>query len=153
MDIKVKQVGGNVFSVVLGDTKVALDGEELKELMLQMTKVLAPGEARGNKSRTAVYKDFIVKLRTANDIGLQGLLTAVPSDHLLVFFKLCEKDKMLTSILLKNMSENSAKMLTEDLGYRFTDELPKNLIEPAMERIIHEANKLEANGSLKFAGA
>ncbi len=149
MDIKVKQAAPNVFSVEMGDTKLALDAEEVKSLMLQLSRVMAPAMTKP-KNRTAAYKEFLIKIRTANDIGIQGLLTAVASDHLLVFFKLCEKDKVLKNKLFKNMSDKSAQMLREDLSYRFPDELPKSLIEPAMERILHEARHLEVNGTLVY---
>ncbi|MCW9034218.1 MAG: hypothetical protein OQJ97_08350 [Rhodospirillales bacterium] len=152
MDIKVKQVAPNVYSVEMGETKIALDAEEVKALMLQLSRVMTPAMSKP-KNRTAAYKEFLIKIRTANNIGIQGLLTAVASEHLLVLFKLCEKDKVLTNIFFKNMSDNSAKMLREDLSYRFPDELPKNLIEPAMERVLHEARHLEVNGTLVYPDA
>jgi len=161
MKISVKKVTPDTFSLGFDDVTVALDEVEIRTLLLQLTRLISPelaakrarmvagGGGRGGNEPD--YRAFMRHLRTANDIGIQALLHSVATDDTLILLKLGEKSEILQKKLFSNMSDKSAQMFTEDLSYKFPDDMvPDNLARAALKRIMEEAKKLESKGTLTY---
>jgi len=156
MKISVKKVSSDTFAITFGDVVVALSETEVRTLLLQLTRTISPELAARRARRLAGgdgpnYRDFMRRLRNANDIGIQALLRSVSTDDTLILLKLGEKSELLQKKLFSNMSDKSAQMFTEDLSYKFPDDLvPDTMAREALRRIITEAEKLEARGTLTY---
>lgn len=158
MKISVKKVTPDTFSLGFDDVTVALDEVEIRTLLLQLTRLISP-ELAARRARHMAngggnepdYRAFMRRLRVANDIGIQALLRSVATDDTLILLKLGEKSEVLQKKLFSNMSDKSAQMFTEDLSYKFPDDMvPDNMARTALKRIMEEAKKLENKGTLTF---
>ncbi len=156
MKISVKKVSSDTFAISFGDVVVALSEAEVRTLLLQLTRTISPELAARRARRMSGgggpdYRGFMRRLRNANDIGIQALLRSVSTDDTLILLKLGEKSELLQKKLFSNMSDKSAQMFTEDLSYKFPDDLvPDTMARDALSRIMEEAEKLEARGTLTY---
>jgi len=148
MKITVKKTAQDTFALSIGDSEAALDGGQIKELLLQITKVLLPpGDGLSVEERTEAFKRH---MENANDVGIQKFLRVAEEDDILLLLKIAEDDEMLVNKFYGNMSERSRKMFSEDLIYKFKDDVPASRIENAIARLIRTARELEEEGSLIF---
>ena len=155
MKITVKKVSPDTFALNFNDVTVALNEVEIRTLLLQLTRTISPElairRARGSGHDGPDYRAFMRRLRCANDIGIQALLRSVSTDDTLVLLKLGEKSELLQKKLFSNMSDRSAQMFTEDLSYKFPDDMvPDTMARDALKRIMKEAKKLENRGTLIY---
>jgi len=157
MKINAKQVAPDVYSVSFGGTEVILQGNEVKTLLMQLMHVMAPTGAdadveiavavsKEDKSR----KEFLSRIRTANDVGIQKFLLVADHNDLLALLKSTEGNASLHDKFFSNMSDNNAKMVNEDLTYEFRDGLPERRRRDAIDRLIKLTRELELDGDLVF---
>ena len=157
MKIHAKQVAPDVFSVSFGETEVVLEGSEVKILLLQLMQVMAPAGTGADADAAIVIskedksrKDFLNRIRTANDVGIQKLLLVADHHDLLALLKSTEGNASLHDKFFSNMSPNNAKMFNEDLTYEFRDGLPEKRRREALDRLIKLTRELELDGDLIF---
>lgn len=142
MDISVTSTGDDAYTVTIGDTEVVLDGNDLKRLLREGAKYLAPSpkEEPSGEEKTA---RFFRRIMVSDDIGIQKLLGIAAHVDVLVLLKAAEADGELLAKLYGNMSERSRKMFEEDLEYRFKESIPDADVEKAIGRLAEAANELE----------
>lgn len=139
MKIAVRKTGPETFGVALGDLQATLSTVDLTLLVTEATRALHAGQGGA--------ADFAQRLRGASDVGIQALLRIAAEDDLLVLLKLCEKDRALTDLLLRNMSERSRKLLLEDLSFKFRDQgLSASAATAALARLAQAVRNLEEQG-------
>ena len=148
MKITVKKAAPDVFELTLDDTTVALEGDDLKELLLQITRVLIPAPQPEDARERA--RDFMRRIKNANDLGIQKLLRQVDPDDVLVLLKIAENNPAVRDKFHRNMSERSQKIFSEDLAYRFKDKVPASRAAAAIERLSAAVAGLEEEGALFY---
>lgn len=148
MKIMLKRAGSDAYKLSLGEADIVLGMDDLRKLFIQVAKILVPGSTftRGLFPK----REFMMKMRGANDIGVQALLQMADHDDLLLLLKAGEDDDALTQKLFSNMSENSRKMFAEDLQYKFKEGIPEADVQSAIGRIWETAQDLEADGRLTY---
>lgn len=149
MKIEVKQAAPDVFSLTFDGHEFALEGRDLKNLLLQVTKVLAPGltAAKPPEDRT---REFLRHLKNANDIGIQKFLMSSDQKDVLVLLKVAENDQPMLDKCYRNMSERVRKILAEDLVYKFKNGISTGQINTAFTRLMETADSLEKSGTLIY---
>jgi len=148
MKISARKAAPDVYTITFDDTEVALDGGDIKTLLLEVMKLLAPaGSTQKVKEKT---KEFLRHIKNANDVGIQKLLLVAKHEDLLVLLKKAEDDPVLQDKFFSNMSDTNRKTFVEDLDYHFRDKLPPAREREAFERLIKTAKELEADGSLVY---
>jgi hypothetical protein len=149
MKIVVKQAAPDVFSLTFEDTEIPLEGRDLKNLLLQVTKVLAPGGATV-KNPEDKAKEFVRHIKTANDIGIQKFLMTADQGDILVFLKVTEDDQAIKDKLYGNMSDRLGKILAEDIAYKFKDGVSTGQASASTGRLMALAEDLEKSGTLVY---
>lgn len=151
MKITVNKAPSGVYALGFDDTEISLAETELKELLVKVAGVLAPGgEAPPDAEQRA--RDFMRHIKSANDVGIQTFLRVADQGDLLVLLKTAESDND-TALLDKfhgNMSERSRKMYDEDMAYKFNEGVPGDQVVNAIGRLIGIARELEEKGTLVF---
>ena len=149
MDITVTKTGEDAYTVSIGGSDVVLDGKDLKRLLREGAKYLAPAPAKeaGQEDLEEKTTRFISLIKAADDIRIQKLLgIAAPAD-VLVLLKAAEADGELLGKLYGNMSERSRKMCEEDLEFKFKDRVPDAELGAAIGRLTEAASELEKQGA------
>ena len=149
MKITVKKAAPDVFALSFDDTEVALEGGDIKNLLLQITKLLAtdPEAVKSPEDRT---REFLRHIKNADNVGLQKFLLVADHDDVLVLLKIAENDKALLRKFYGNMSERSRKIFVEDLVYQFKEGVPSAQVTAAVKRLIGVAGDLETEGTLVY---
>jgi hypothetical protein len=142
MDISVTNTGDDAYTVTIGESEVVLNGNDLKRLLREGAKYLAPVPAKVPSPAEKTAR-FIRRIKVADDIGIQKLLGIAAHVDVLVLLKSAEGDRELVAKLYGNMSERSRKMCEEDLEYRFKESIPDADVEKAIGRLAAAANELE----------
>ncbi|OHC74918.1 MAG: hypothetical protein A3G18_01160 [Rhodospirillales bacterium RIFCSPLOWO2_12_FULL_58_28] len=149
MKISVKKVAAGVYSLKFDDAEIVLESDELKELLLNVTKVLIPvGIQPDNYEEKA--REFISHIKHADNVGIQKFIIVAGEDDIIVLLKTAENDKELLEKFYGNMSDRSRKMITEDLNYKFENGVPSGTVKSAFNRLIKTAKNLESEGSMIF---
>jgi hypothetical protein len=139
MKIVVQQTGPEAFRIVLGEATATLSATDLALLATEATRALHPGASSAS--------EFVQRLRGASDVGVQALLRTAAEDDVLVLLKLCEKDRALTDLLLRNMSDRSRTLFLEDLTFKFRDQGPSaSAATAALVRLARTVRTLEEQG-------
>ena len=146
MDITVTKTGEDAYTVSIGDTEVVLDGNDLKRLLREGAKYLAPAPA-DEASLEEKTARFVRRIKAADDIGIQKLLGIADHGDVLVLLKTAEGDEELLGKLHGNMSARSRMMCEEDLAFKFKDNVPDADLETAIGRLSEAANELEKQGT------
>ena len=149
MKISVKEAAPDVYALILDDAEFALDGADLKTLLMEIIRILAPTSDVG-KTAADRARDFLRHIKYANDVGLQKFLLGADHDDVLVLLKVTEGDKALSQKLYSNMSERSRKIFIEDLTYKFREAVSESRITAATKRLVGVAKELEGDGSLVY---
>lgn len=147
MDIIVNKIDDEKFEVLLGETRIELDFDSLEHLHSQTSAILRPETVAEKKHR---HQEFLGKLSSANDNGIQALLRTATHDDILVLLHSCEQDKALKKKLYGNMSENSIKMYIEDMLFQFSDGVKSYQFDEAMTRLIKTVEQLAEKGVLTY---
>ncbi len=152
MRIVVQQSSPDVYVLHFGETEIALNRNEVKLLLLELTKTLLPDGAitAGPRERARAFIQRIVK---ADDVGVQRLLGSAAHEDLLILLKLGEDDEALTKKLYGNMSQRSRKIFVEDLTFRFSEGVPEGQIATAISSLTRIAKRLEEEGGLTYRPA
>ena len=148
MKISARKVAPDVYALNFGDTEVVLEGKEIKMLLLEVMQTLAPGGS--TKKEDTRTKDFMRRIKNANDVGIQKLLLVGDHEDLLVLLKNGELDMVLQDKFFNNMSDKNRKMFEEDLLYQFKDGVPAARAKQAINRLIETTKDLEVEGSLTY---
>jgi hypothetical protein len=149
MEIEAKRNDEGGIDLQVGGQTVVLDEADARELNARLSHALAPEPAELRSQRV---QEFLLRLRSANDSGIQGLLRNAGHDDVLILLKSAEEDAPLRARLYANMTERSAQLFAEDLQFRFNDELPALLAEEALSRLMVAADQLADDGTLTFEG-
>ncbi len=149
MKITVTKADDDAFELVFGDTEIALDGAQLKSLLIEITGVLSAGggAATDIEKRT---RAFILRIKNADDLGIQKLIAATDHEDVLVLLKTGEDDEALLEKFYGNMSERSRKIFAEDLIYKFKEGVSSAAAGAAVHRLARTVAELEEEGSLVF---
>lgn len=150
MKIRVKKAQNGVYAIAFDDVTHTLTTKDLKTLLMEAVKSLAPGVV-SSVSPSEEARDLADRLKTVDDPGLQKFLMSVTDDDILILLKSTEDDQVLHDKLFANMSERKHKMLAEDLEYRFTDGVDEEALGDAVIRLIEVANRLHNDGILEFS--
>ena len=146
MDITVTKTGDDAYTVTIGDSEVVLDGNDLKRLLREGAKYLAPSPVKEASLEEKTAR-FVHRIKAADDISIQKLLGIAAHGDVLVLLKAAEADGELLGKLYGNMSERSRKMCEEDLDFKFKDSVPDADLETAIGRLSEAANELEKQGT------
>ena len=149
MKITVKKAAPDVYALSFDDTEVALEGDDVKTLLVEITRILAPG-AQMVKNAQQRTRDFVRRIKNADDVGIQKFLLLCARDDILVLLKVAEDDKALVRKFYGNMSERSRKVFVEDLVFKFKDEIPAARITAAIDNMSEIARQLEGEGTLIY---
>ena len=149
MKISVKKAAPDVYALNLDDTELAFDGDELKTLLVEITRILAPAADVG-KSASDRARDFLRHIKNANNVGLQKFLLAADHDDVLALLKVAEDNKALLRKFHSNMSDRSHKIFVEDLAYAFREEGGETRMTAAINRLVSLAKELEDDGTLVY---
>lgn len=152
MKIAVKQDAPDAFSLSIDETQVSVDGAGLKALLVEITRILAPGAGIVETDEEQARK-FIGRMQTASDVGIQKLLLLCRHDDMLVLLKAAENDKAMLRKLYGNMSERSRKIFVEDLVFKFRDGLPAGRLRQAIDNLSRCVRQLESDGTLVYGSA
>ena len=147
MEITINKIDDGNFEVLLGETRIELDFDSLEHLHAQMSAILRPETVAEKRKH---QQEFLVKLSSASDSGIQSLLRTAASDDILVLLHTSEKEKPLKKKLYGNMSENSIKMYIEDMLFKFSDGVKSYQFDEAMTRLIKTVDQLEMQGALSY---
>jgi len=152
MKISVKSVTEGAYTLSFDETEVVLDEENIKDLLLQITKIMLPiyGGADNAERKT---KELTRLMKSADNIGIQKVIGISREDDILVFLKTVEEDEELLKKFYSNMSERLRKMIVEDLNYKFKEDEPEDIDASAFVRLIRIAKDLQERGLLDSAKA
>lgn len=151
MKISVNKAQNGIYAVSFDGTVHTLNTRDLKVLMLESVKVLAPG-AIASLSPLEEAHDLGARLKTANDPGVQKFIMSAGDDDIAIFLKCTEDDPGLHEKMFANMSERKHKMLSEDLQYRFHDDISDEDLSTAVVKLVALTNQLQSEGTLEFSG-
>ena len=152
MKISAKKAASDVYSISFDDTEIALEGNDLKSLLVQISRLLSPASelARSGEERR---KEFVRQIKSADDVGLQKFLLAADREDVLILLKVAEDDKALLKKFYGNMSERSRKICIEDLVYKYKDGVSAAQVTAAIDRLGAIAKDLENEGTLVYENA
>lgn len=149
MKISTVRNGDGTFSISFDDTTVVLSARELKLLLLSVTRTFAP-DSGAAEDASARAKRFLGRIRKASDVDVQVFIHAADHDDIVIFAKATENAGEIRQKLLRNMSENSRKMVLEDMEFKFGDKVSGGEAAAAFERLGRLANALKADGRTGF---
>ena len=147
--ITAKKAAPDVYSLSFDDTEVALEGNDLKTLLIQITRLLRPaGELA--KSGDERRKEFLRHIKNADDVGLQKFLLAADHEDVLILLKVAEHDKALLKKFYGNMSDRSRKICIEDLIFKYKDGVSAAQVAAVIGRLGAIAKDFENEGTLIY---
>jgi hypothetical protein len=149
MKITAKKAVPDVYSISFDDTESALEGNDLKSLLIQITRLLSPA-SDGARSGEDRRKEFIRHIKNADDVGLQKFLLAADHEDILILLKVAENDKALLKKFYANMSERSRKICIQDLVYKYKDGVSAAQVTAIIGRLGAIAKDLEIEGTLVY---
>jgi hypothetical protein len=150
MKIAVTKSSDNSFEIAFGEQKVSVSLDDLKSLLMEVTRVLVPSGGP-NKGGEAQAKDLVSRMKSADNVGIQKFIPSVDEDDILILLKYGEDDEALLKKFYSNTSERSRKMHAEDMAYKFQNGIPAGQLEAAVSRLLKTAQQMEQDGSLTFA--
>lgn len=152
MKISVNKAQNGIYSISLDGTTHTLSTRDLKVLLLEAVKVMTPGALPTLSPREEAY-ELGARLKTANAPGLQKFIISAGDDNIVIFLKCTEDDTDLHEKMFANMSERKHKILSEDLKYRFPDDISDDDLSTAVVKLIELTNQLQTEGALEFSGS
>jgi len=150
MKISVNKAQTGIYSVSLDGATHTLSTRDLKTLLLEAVKVMTPGALPTLSPREEAH-ELGDRLKTANDPGLQKFINSAADDDIVIFLKCTEDDTALHEKMFANMSERKHKMLSEDLEYRFHDDILDDDLSTAVVKLVELTNHLQDEGTLEFS--
>jgi len=145
MKIEVIKNSDGTFGLLFGDEEISLSAKDMKALLLEITGVLAPGPEVAKKARVQRQR-LCERLKIATNVDLQIFIQAADHDDMVVLLKAVEDDQDIRGKLFGNMSDNSRKMLVEDMEFKFKDDVTDQQVSSALNRLLQFADELRAEG-------
>jgi len=145
MKITVSENEPGKYHVVFDNAEFVLDARDIKELLVQITGILAPSSEAARQAE-AHRKTFMARLTAAGDVGMQAFIQTADHDDMVVLLKITENNEELRKKLFANMSDTSRKIFLEDLEFKFRDEISDSIIRAAVDRLERVVEDLEADG-------
>lgn len=146
MAVSVIKLAPESYRLRLGDTEVDVAEADLKVLLLQITKLLAP-VGGFEKSAEEQIREFMDVIGAAGDVAIQKFLLLADNGDILVLLKTAENDSALLNKLYTNMSPRSRKIFAEDLAYKYKDGVPGSEIGAAIGRLVRVAEQSQEEES------
>jgi len=125
----------------LGEVDVSCRAEDLKDLMLELMRVIPPSEPPDTESRCQKFNQLVLQM---DDVRLQALLHRADHDDVVILSKLAERDELLMERLNKNMTEKSRRLFEEDVAYKYHQDIPESELNAALSRMRQILALLEA---------
>jgi hypothetical protein len=135
MKVSVTRASENTYEIVFGDQSVSVSINDLKLLLLEVTRVLAPSGGI-KKSNTVQASDLIDRLKLTDDVSVQKFIVAMGEVDILIYLKYAEEDAVLLKKFYDNMSELSRKMHAEDIAYKFQNGIPAGQLDDTVSRLV-----------------
>jgi len=151
MQTSIRKTGKNAYLLNLGEAELTLDGQALKNLLLQITRILLPQEKLGVKPEDEA-RELAKTITAAEDIGIQKLLLTAEQEDILVLLKTAEDDAAFQEKVYGNMSEKARKVFTEDVAFKYGELLSKTEIRDAVGRLKLVMKRLTDEGTLQPEG-
>lgn len=148
MKISVGRATQGRVTLAFDDTRITLDATETKTLLLELTRVLMPGQAVAVTARRLAER-VADQVKAAGDIGIQRLLRVADHDDLLALIKFGEADPALLARIYGNMTEKSRRIYAEDLAYRFHEGVPDDILGRAANRLAVALRELEGDDAFR----
>jgi len=120
MKISVKKAQPHLYCVSINGTVHTFGTNDLKALVLETVRALAPGVLPPVSNNTEIHK-LADRLKASKETDLQEFILHANDAKLLIFLKCTETDTALHHKLFANMSERKHTILSEDLQYGFQD--------------------------------
>ena len=140
MKINVKKTQPQLYSVSIGDTVHSLGINDLKTLVLETVRVLAPG-ALPTPSIDILINTLVIRLNVTNDADLQELILHAPETEILMLLKSTEDKADFHKKMFDNMSTRKHTMLSEDLQYKFQNNIDAEALNAAISNLTNLADK------------
>ncbi len=135
MEVSVTKLAPESYRLRLGDTEIDVAETDLKILLLQVTKLLAPGGGF-EKSAEEQTREFMDAIGAADDVAIQKFLLLADNGDILVLLKAAENDRALLEKLYANMSERARKIFAEDLAYKYNEGVSSSEVGAAIGRLM-----------------
>jgi len=149
MKISFTKSSENTFDIAFGDQTISLGTDDLKSLLMEVTRVLMPG-GNQNKGSDSQASDLISRIKSADDVSIQKFILTINEDDILILLKYAEDDAAFLKKFNSNMSERSRKMHAEDMAYKFQNGIPAGELKTAVSRLLKTTQKMEEDGSLTY---
>ncbi|PHS78530.1 MAG: hypothetical protein COB59_06570 [Rhodospirillaceae bacterium] len=140
MKINVKKTQPQLYSVTLGNTVHTLGINDLKTLVLESVKVLAPG-ALPAPSIDIIINTLATRLHASKEADLQEFILHAPESELLLMLKSTETNTDLHKKMFENMSTRKHTILSEDLQYKFQNGIDGEMLNSAISKLSELADK------------
>lgn len=140
MKINVKKTQPQLYSVSIGNAVHSLGLNDLKTLVLESVKVLAPG-ALPASSIEILINSLALRLNAAKEADLQEFILHAHEAELLMLFKSTETNADLHKKLFDNMSTRKHTILSEDLQFKFQDGIDPEMLNLAIAKLSDLADK------------
>ncbi|MBM3523517.1 MAG: hypothetical protein FJX57_11220, partial [Alphaproteobacteria bacterium] len=139
------------FSLTLGDQVVVVDEAALKDLLLKLTQVLLP-ETPSVVGSTSLTREFLNRVKAANDIAVQTLLRLGDHKDLVALLKVAEADAAALDKLHRNMTPKARTVFAEDLEYTYKSGADMATLDAAVGRLWAAVREMERKGRITFGG-
>lgn len=140
MQTSIRKSGSNAYVLTLGESEIALDHRTLKELLLEITKILLSQETTGAEDEAL---ELAAMIKAEDDIGVQKFILAAEHEDVLILLKSLKDDKAFHEKIYGNMSEKARTLFTEDAEFKRADLLSKSEIGNAVGRLKLVLKKLK----------
>ena len=98
MKIAVTKSSNNTFEISFGEQTISVGLDDLKSLLMEVTRVLVPGGSLGKES-AGQASDLVSRMKSADDVGIQKFIPSVDEDDILILLKYGEDDEALLKLL------------------------------------------------------
>ena len=146
MKISARRSDDGTFTLKFDQTEVALSAQDLKSLLMQVTRLLTPDAMKADASAVESAAKLADTLKGATDLEIQAFIQAAGEDDMLVLLKLGEQDEALLAKLHANMTGNMRTLFEEDMGFKYGDGLPDGPAKSAIRNMQATLRKLAVDG-------
>lgn len=150
MKISARRAEDGAFTLKFDQTEVVLTVTDLKQLLLQVTRLLTPDNMKADASAEKDAAKLAETLKGATDIEIQAFIQASGEEDVLVLLKMCEEDQPLLDKLYGNMTENMRTLFEEDLGFKYSDGIPNGPAITSIRGMNKALRALAADGRFEL---
>jgi len=137
MKIKVHKMPSQAgsYSLSIDGTVYTLDTWDLKKLVMASVRALSP-DVLPESSWHAGLESLMAKISLAHDDDIQEFIMNAKDSDLLIFLKCSEDAPDLHQKVFANMSDRKRVLLSEDLQFRFQDDIDDKDLNASMTNLI-----------------